>query len=198
MFQGSDSEDNNSVKSGSSKSSRKSRSSIGSKKSRISSRSSSRGSRRSRRKSDSSSDSDGSVSSVDSSSRKNKDIRAADTQPEDVSDGMLGFITFCDYLTLFFVLGDMESDHERDNSHEKPPSPSKADLNISHEDLSDVSDLEDSMGGHSDDDNIKEAHSHRSNSEDRLLHNGDGDKRDTFDKKVIIQFYSVIIFFNYY
>ncbi|KAF7269712.1 hypothetical protein GWI33_017232 [Rhynchophorus ferrugineus] len=165
--QGSDSEDNNSIKSGSSKSSRKSRSSVGSKKSRVSSRSSSRDSRRSRRKSESSSDSDGSVSSVDSSSRKNKDIRAVDTQPEDVSDG------------------DMESDHDRDNSHEKPPSPAKADLNISHEDLSDVSDLEDSMGANSDDDNVKQVHSRRSNSEDRLLHNGEGDKRDSFDKQVI-------------
>ncbi|KAL1501343.1 hypothetical protein ABEB36_006678 [Hypothenemus hampei] len=119
----SDSEDNASVKSKSSRGSRKL-------KARSSSRSSSRGSRK-RRQNKSGSDSDSSISSVDSSSRKNKDIsRAMDTNPEDISDG------------------DMESDNEKP----KLKSP-KNDLKISHEDLSDVSDLEDSIGGNSDDEN---------------------------------------------
>ncbi|XP_019763725.2 zinc finger CCCH domain-containing protein 18 isoform X2 [Dendroctonus ponderosae] len=128
--QGSGSGDNASVRSASSDGSRKSTRSRGSRKSkgRSSSRSSSRGSGPTRRRSRSGSDSDSSVSSVDSSSRKNKDIsRSADTKPEDISDG------------------DMESDQE------KPAVPvekaKKPDINISHEDLSDVSDLEDSMGG---------------------------------------------------
>nr|XP_023025257.1 zinc finger CCCH domain-containing protein 18-like isoform X2 [Leptinotarsa decemlineata] len=119
--------DNISVKSDSSSSSRKSRSSRGSRKS-----TSSKGSRRTRKRNDISSDS--SDSSVDSSSRKNKNIvKASDTQPEEISDG------------------DIESDHDKDvvttsRSNNGP----KPEINISHEDLSDVSDLEDSMGGHSD------------------------------------------------
>ncbi|CAG9767940.1 unnamed protein product [Ceutorhynchus assimilis] len=98
----------------------KSRSSNRKSRTRSSSSSSSRHSRRRSR-----SESDSSISSVDSSSRKNKDVssRAPDTKPEDISDG------------------DMESDHEKGETKEKN------ELNISHEDLSDVSDLEDSIGG---------------------------------------------------
>ncbi|CAG9856503.1 unnamed protein product [Phyllotreta striolata] len=88
----------------------------------------SRGARRKARKG--SADSDTSYSSVDSSSRRNK---AVDTQPEEISDG------------------DIESDHEKEEASTKvEPAAVRRDINISHEDLSDVSDLEDSMGGNSD------------------------------------------------
>lgn len=174
--QGSDSEDNQSVKSGSSGSSRRSVSSKGSKKSRgrSSSRSSSRGSRRSR-KSGSGSDSDSSVSSIDSSSRKNKDVsRSADTKPEDISDG------------------DMESDQEKEPIlHKKDLSSPKAEINIRHEDLSDVSDLEDSIGANSDDDKDKEINlgakqeKREEKEENILLSNGNELKKDSPERKVI-------------
>ncbi|KAG5879998.1 hypothetical protein JTB14_010117 [Gonioctena quinquepunctata] len=117
--------DNASVNSDSSSSSRKSVSSRGSRKT-----TSSRGSRRRKQNNDVSSDS--SDSSVDSSSRKNKNIvKTADTQPEEISDG------------------DIESDQEKTNKSNSVPKP---EINISHEDLSDVSDLEDSIGSRSDND----------------------------------------------
>ncbi|XP_044254292.1 zinc finger CCCH domain-containing protein 18 isoform X2 [Tribolium madens] len=79
--------------------------------------------------------SDSSVASVDSSSRKNKNItKNVDTLPEEISDG------------------DMESDHEKEPEHKKEePKNVRQEININHEDLSDVSDLDESIGGHSDD-----------------------------------------------
>lgn len=60
----------------------------------------------------------------------------------------------------------MESDGEK-LSTEKEPSQSTAagDMNINHDDLSDVSDLDDSIGGDSDDDKSKEKMD-RANSDD--------------------------------
>lgn len=58
--------------------------------------------------------------------------RVADTAPEEISDG------------------DMESDHE-EPERKSPKLAQKQEINITHEDLSDVSDLEDSMGGRTED-----------------------------------------------
>ncbi|EFA01123.1 zinc finger CCCH domain-containing protein 18 [Tribolium castaneum] len=83
--------------------------------------------------------SDSSVASVDSSSRKNKNItKNVDTLPEEISDG------------------DMESDHEKEPERKKEePKNVRQEININHEDLSDVSDLDESIGGHSDDERDK-------------------------------------------
>ncbi|KAJ8919692.1 hypothetical protein NQ315_006220 [Exocentrus adspersus] len=137
--------DNASVKSASSRSSKKSRSS------RISGRSSStRGSRRSRGKSDDGNSSDSSESSVDSSSRRNRTvIKSADTQPEEISDG------------------DMESDHEKEASA-PTENASRPEINISHEDLSDVSDLDDCMGDNSDEEHKEEDKKAQENSTGHL------------------------------
>lgn len=125
----SDNEDNASVKSDSSHSSKKSISSRGSHRS-----SSSRSSKRSKRKSNDGNTSDSSESSVDSSSRKNKNIsKVVDTQPEEISEG------------------EMEFDHEKEENIPKEENVPRTKINISHEDLSDVSDLEDSIGDHSED-----------------------------------------------
>ncbi|XP_063919957.1 zinc finger CCCH domain-containing protein 18 isoform X2 [Zophobas morio] len=79
--------------------------------------------------------SDSSVASIDSSSRKNKNItKNVDTLPEEISDG------------------DMESDHEKEVIvKEKEVKEVRREININHEDLSDVSDLDESIGGPSDD-----------------------------------------------
>ncbi|XP_045462330.1 zinc finger CCCH domain-containing protein 18-like isoform X2 [Harmonia axyridis] len=119
--------DKNSVKSESSVSSKRSGRS-----SRTSGRSSkmSKTSKRSSRKKSEGNTSDSSSSSAESSSRKHISGNA-DIEPEEISDG------------------DIESEYEKEQPKElsKPHS----EINISHEDLSDVSDLEDSLG-HSDDD----------------------------------------------
>ncbi|KAK9881402.1 hypothetical protein WA026_016292 [Henosepilachna vigintioctopunctata] len=80
---------------------------------------------------------DSSCSTVESSSRKNISSNA-DIQPEEISDG------------------DIESDEEKHSETEKHTSKETVknlapDINITHEDLSDVSDLEDSIGDHSED-----------------------------------------------
>lgn len=81
--------------------------------------------------------SDSSSSSDDSSNRKNILVNT-DVQPEEISDG------------------DMESDDEKPPSEtEKELKAPAKDLKIEHEDLSDVSDLDDSIGCHSDEEVAK-------------------------------------------
>jgi nuclear protein NHN1 len=133
----SNNEDKHSVKSVSSRSSNKSVSPD--RLTNISGRSgSSRGSRNAKRSdNEDGNTSDSSMASVDSSSRKNKNItKNVDTQPEEISDG------------------DMESDHEKEpeDTKEKEITIPRREININHEDLSDVSDLDESIGGPSDDD----------------------------------------------
>ncbi|CAH1961174.1 unnamed protein product [Acanthoscelides obtectus] len=119
-----------------------------------------RGSRRSggSRGRSKSSSSDSSNSSVDSSSRKNKNFgKNADTMPEAISDG------------------DMEIEQEKDTAKgkEKTGQPKSGnEINISHEDLSDVSDLEDSMGAHFDQEDSRDKHK-RDNNEGRQYHHID-------------------------
>ncbi|XP_050316022.1 zinc finger CCCH domain-containing protein 18-like isoform X2 [Anthonomus grandis grandis] len=130
-------------------------SSRGSRKSRSRSSSSSRSGSEPRRRSRSGNNSDSSISSVDSSSRKNKDIvRGPDVKPEDISDG------------------DMESDTEKKTVGKSQGE--KQEINISHEDLSDVSDLEDSLGAHSDD---KKESENKSNEEVKKDLNGDENQK---------------------
>ncbi|XP_066257701.1 zinc finger CCCH domain-containing protein 18 isoform X1 [Euwallacea similis] len=128
---------------------------------RSSSRSTSRGSRN---RSKSGSASDSSIGSVDSSARKNKDVtRATDTRPEDISDG------------------DMESDHGSSRNKVE-----KGKVTITHEDLSDVSDLEDSIGGHSENERPIEPKKHNEpKTEEKNDHREDlEDKSRNVEKKV--------------
>lgn len=53
---------------------------------------------------------------------------------------------------LFTYAGDMESDQE--SEHQFKEENRRPEINISHEDLSDVSDLEESLGGNLDNDDI--------------------------------------------
>ncbi|XP_060519897.1 zinc finger CCCH domain-containing protein 18 isoform X2 [Cylas formicarius] len=168
-FADSDSDDNQSIKSGSS-SSKKSQSSRSSRRSqsRSSSRSSSRGSRKSRKKSEDGSTSDSSISSVDSSSRKNKNItKPSDTQAEDVSEG------------------DMESENEKEEPElKKDDLTHRPELNISHEDLSDVSDLEDSLGGNTEDEKEEKTANEIDGGQQKAPDKGDVLKRESSEKKM--------------
>lgn len=78
-----------------------------------------------------------------------------DTQPEEISDGILiKFVPSIGYNKRFNFLGDMESEHEKEEPRAKEEPSVRHEINISHEDLSDVSDLEDSIGGQSDNENV--------------------------------------------
>jgi nuclear protein NHN1 len=65
---------------------------------------------------------------------------------------MLYIYYYLVYQCIF--LGDMESDHEKEpeDTKEKEITIPRREININHEDLSDVSDLDESIGGPSDDD----------------------------------------------
>lgn len=84
----------------------------------------------------------------------------------------------------------MESDNEKQsNTREKSE---KGEINISHEDLSDVSDLEDSMGGNSEEEGRLRGRDDLNNTtqkqgEDDRIMNGEEQKTQVTEKKVTLR-----------
>lgn len=79
------------------------------------------------------------------------------------------FFFFYNLYYLCDLTGDMESEHEKEPEKKEEPKTVRPEININHEDLSDVSDLDDSIGGHSEDE--------RDNKEDKKP-NGDAKKEE--------------------
>lgn len=112
--------------------------------------------------------SDSSASSDDSFRRKEKTaVKSGDTQPEEISEG------------------DMESENEKKSNASSAKSEERKEpaqnVNMNHEDLSDVSDLDDSIGAHSDEDLEKQASKLRQQIEE--IHNPEFEQQNKITEK---------------